>query len=294
MEVFNFINLGELIVQYFLLMTTGTSKLSLQAEAVCLAIGSAIYVACLVLGGIGLYKMAKNAGMRHKALGFLPFANTYYAGKLAGDIYVLKTKTKRWPLYAMLCEMLYVACGIFRIVLFFILTSSVPEGTEITVANVPGEVAWMIPTVNVVYIVEMIVSAVLFVLFVFVYMALFRKYSPRNAVWMTLLVSLFPFRAFLIFAVRNNAPQDYNEYLRRMMAQYGASSQYGSPTSPQAGGTSSPDPFGEMRQKPENTDPFADLVSDAPSTPKPRTDDGKTDGSASGTDAPSDGEREEP
>ena len=38
-----------------------------------------------ILQGFGLYAMAKKLGLKNKVLAFVPFANIYYMGKIAGE-----------------------------------------------------------------------------------------------------------------------------------------------------------------------------------------------------------------
>ena len=49
-------------------------------------------------------------------MAFLPFFNTYYAGKLAGETQFFGQKMKRVGLYAMISEILYVGLQLFVLV----------------------------------------------------------------------------------------------------------------------------------------------------------------------------------
>ena len=109
MEFFGLINVVQFFLEYF---SFGSSFSSLEervnyvinTQTISLYVAAGLYVVCLVFGGIGMTVMAKKVGMKHSWLAFLPFANTWYAGKLAGETQLFGQKTGRT-----LCG----ACGIF-------------------------------------------------------------------------------------------------------------------------------------------------------------------------------------
>ena len=106
------------------------------------------------------------------------------------------------------------------------------------------------------------------IFFCVLYIAFFRKYYARGPILLAFLSSILPFRGFTIFAVRNNAPVDYNDYIRRRTqaymrgngpygpqnGPYGGNGPYGPQSGPYGGNTqnNAPDPF-EGFGGPENT-----------------------------------------
>ena len=109
MEFFGLINVVQFFLEYF---SFGRSFSSLEervnyvinTQTISLYVAAGLYVVCLVFGGIGMTVMAKKVGMKHSWLAFLPFANTWYAGKLAGETQLFGQKMKRVGLYAALAE----------------------------------------------------------------------------------------------------------------------------------------------------------------------------------------------
>lgn len=62
----------------------------------CLSVGAAAALAEYILYGIGLYGMARKAGIGREWLAFVPYARKYLQGKLGGPI-TLKGKTIKEP-----------------------------------------------------------------------------------------------------------------------------------------------------------------------------------------------------
>lgn len=262
MEIFTFYNVAEYLMRYYGALIKGSPQLSMYGEFVCIGIGAALYLIFLVLGGVGLYAMAKRAGVKKKGLAFVPFVNTWYTGKLAGDIYVGRSKAKWWPLATAISEVLYVISGMAFLVFRILLTYSVPAGSSINTTTVPVEMHWMLTASNIFYILDMVFSLIVMVAFVFLYMALFKKYSPRHAFVLTLVSAMFPFRAIPVFVVRNNQPQDFNEYMRRSMEDYYRRNGYPGGMPENMNGGAPENPFEDVApKKSEPEDPFADLAS---------------------------------
>lgn len=194
---------------------------------VCLSVAGGLYVICLVFGGLGMHAMAKKQGIKHSFLGFLPFANTYYAGKLAGEANFFGQKMKRAGLYAMLVEMAYVALNAFYFASNVCLLPYHAEYMENDVrlmkldpALIPENMLWMYNGMRWFSLMAYLLSFVEIVLFCVLYNALFRKYYARGPFMMTFLSAVLPLRGFVLFAVRNNDPVDYNEYMRRRAEEF--------------------------------------------------------------------------
>ncbi len=274
MELFDWINIPMLFLELFGYASDVSTPQEIAAIAVrnfyiSFAIGFALFVLCLVLGGVALNKLAQKEGVKPSAAAYLPFANTYFAGKIAGEGFFFGVRMKRAGLYAMLCEIAYTLLEGVRFVLNLLLTrgeyivlESV-EGTELIQWSVnrsliPAEKQWLYDVHMyggyISYLFYFLMVIFLFVLFV----ALFRKYYARSPFLMTILCTIFPFRSFVLFAVRNNARIDYEEYMRRVYAR-----RYGYPPQPPQGGGQANDPFADYKtEPPKGDDPFPDHSSD--------------------------------
>ena len=221
----------------------------------------AIYLILLVFGGIGLSKLAKKQGLKHRWMAFLPFFNTYYAGKLAGETQFFGQKMKRVGLYAAILEFLYVALEIFLYIISIVacfpqyLTLEIDEKTG-ALSGVPNDSlpAWITPTNNYGSLVAYLLWFFVIVFFCALYVAFFRKYYARGPILLAFLSTIFPFRGITIFAVRNNAPVDYNDYIRRRTQAYMRSNGYQPPYGSYG---SQNGPYGQNRNDPKNEpDPF--------------------------------------
>lgn len=202
-----------------------------QTYYIGVPVAAGIFLICLILGGIGLSTMAKKEGKKNSFLAFLPFANTYYAGEIAGEANFFGQKMKRAGLYAMLAE---IACFILEAFYMVAQYVSIPyyEVTRITetgqyvdvnISAMPSSIRWLAESEQYIYWFSWLLSFVQLIFFCVLFMALFRKYYARRPVIMTVLSALFPFRGIVLFAVRNNTPVDYNEYMRRKAEQFARS-----------------------------------------------------------------------
>lgn len=237
----------------WLLVLFGGETFTSFLIVVCTAFGA--YIICLIFGGIGMREMAKRRGMKGSWLGFLPFANTYYAGKLAGDGNFFGQKLKRAGLYAMLSEIVYaVLNGLLVMTMICLSPYYVEYGPEDIVQGgyegVPEALQWMQTGQWVFQVLVMLFTLVMIVFMAVLYLSLFRKYYARGPAMLTFCSVVLPFRAFTVFAVRNNVPVDYADYVRRQQEEiyrrtqgmYGDPRNYGNPTD----GGRREDPFGDF------------------------------------------------
>lgn len=207
--------------------------ITLDQLYICFGVAGGILLLCLVLGGVALQTMAKKANISGVWMGYLPFLNTYFAGKIAGEANFFGQKMKRAGLYAMFAEIIYAALNALHIVVIIVLSPYLSEmnqnGTIIyDYVDVPANLSWARAAEMPVYALSYIFQIMQVVFFFVLFMALFRKYYARSPILMTVLCALFPFRAFVLFAVRNNMPVDYNAYMRRRAEEYArARQQYG-------------------------------------------------------------------
>ena len=69
-----------------------------------IGIGFFVWLTLFILQGVGLYTMAKKREMQKAWLSFIPFANIWYLGKLAGECYSFGHKVKRVGIFALVAQ----------------------------------------------------------------------------------------------------------------------------------------------------------------------------------------------
>ena len=97
----------EIFILYHSITTTLIQFTGLDITAsliVGLSLGGAVWLALFILQGIGLYVMAKNRGIEKRMLAFVPFANIWLMGKMAGTCDIFGHPIKRAGLYTMLLQ----------------------------------------------------------------------------------------------------------------------------------------------------------------------------------------------
>lgn len=230
-------------MEYFLQANSAEEFIQMQRLGllISIAVGAGLYLIGHIFGAIGLYTIAKREGIKHPWLGFLPFFNTWYTGKIAGEASFFGQKMKRSGLYAMLAEILYVALESFIVVISFLLLR--PEFYQVTVneasgyatvqfmpAYLPNSLRWAADASLYCEIFGYLLWFVVLVFFCVMFTAFYRKYYARSPFLMVFLSVVLPARGFTIFAVRHNHAVDYNEYMRRRMEEYARrSNPYGGP-----------------------------------------------------------------
>ena len=211
-----------------------------QAMLIGLCIAAGIYLVCLVMGGIGMHVMAKKRGMKGSWMAFLPFLNTLYAGKLAGETNFFGKKVKWMGGAAALLEFVHVGLSVFS---FYILFSFMrPEycdpittadglfgGAEFVSSKLPVGMRWMLTADNVCEILIYVFYILMLLAMCLMFYSFYRKYYARSPFIMMFLSALFPFRGIVIFAVRNNAPVDYDAWMRRKMEEFNRRQQQNRP-----------------------------------------------------------------
>ncbi|MBO4990361.1 MAG: hypothetical protein J6D37_08535 [Clostridia bacterium] len=187
-----------------------------------LLIALSLYLVNFTLEAVGLYTMAKKANNKHKWMAFVPFCNTYLIGELGGDGYLFSAKIKRSGLWAMVTELIAFLCGAFYFILGYLIdVNCTYNPTTNTYTDVPKSLAWAVLSIDYIGIV-MDVLNLAYIIFLFVVLfAFFKKYFYRNPMIMTISAFFFPFtKGAILFAIRNNKPVDYEEYLRRQQELY--------------------------------------------------------------------------
>ncbi len=219
--------------------TAQAVAITYQRYWICVGISAGLFVLCLLLTGFGLYKLAKRAGLNHPWFGFVPILNTVFLGKLAGEAQFFGQKMKRAGLYAAIVEAVSVVYSVFFVAfdLYFLqFAELVPQtsellgsyqGLEIDLQILPAGLRWICAFANSVWaqVISGVITVAQLALFCVLFLAFFRKYYARNPVMMTVLSALFSFRGFTIFAVRNNAPLNYDDYVRNRMEEMARRSQ---------------------------------------------------------------------
>ena len=246
-----------------------------QAMIIGLCVAAGIYLVCLIMGGIGMHVMAKKRGMKGSWMAFVPFLNTLYAGKLAGEVNVFGKKVKWMGLAATFLEFVYVGLSAFSCYLLFSLlqpgyftyrTANTIGGeayqAELVTERVPLGMRWMLTADTVCEILIYVFYILMLLAMCLMFYSFYRKYYARSPFIMMFLSALFPFRGIVIFAVRNNAPVDYDAWMRQRMEEfnrrqqqnrpgnyggYGGYGGYGTPNDPGssngAGGGTGENPF---------------------------------------------------
>ncbi len=229
MEIYTFSQIAYTIVGFFV----NDMKTLLIAGTI---VGFALWSAFFILQGVGLYRMAKNRGMKKKALAFVPFVNIWYIGKLAGECKVFGHKMKHASVYAMIAQIfatlvsaLYIASELY-LWLGHGTPTEVGEGLLITYdwLGLTGFAA----AVEKFYcdyasMLMMIFQTVFGILMLIVLMSLFKKYAPKNYFLFSFLSLFIPISRFiLIFVVRNRRAIDYDAYVRAQREAYMRRQQY--------------------------------------------------------------------
>ena len=299
MEIYDFYLISSIFFE--VIGQNRTTKYVLIASTIGCA---SLLLAMFILQGIGLYVMAKRSGLKKKGLAFVPFANIWYIGKLAGECNVFGQKMKRAGLYAMIAQIIAtVLCGLviaaqmylylkFGVEDIYYMTTGL-SGFSLTVAKFYDISSYFLS----------IAQLVARILTVILMSGLYKKYSPRNYFFLGALTFMLPARYIAIFALRNRTPIDYEAYMRARHEAYMRRQQqyynntygnpYGNPYNQNSNGSPYGNPYGgsygnpygnpyagQTPPRPEPPeDPFAEFSSDKKSDrEKPHENDPNSDG----------------
>lgn len=191
------------------------------------AVGAiAISLVFFILQGVGLSKMAKANGMRHRWMAFVPFLNLLYVGMISGEVSFFGRRVKRAGLVAMILEIVasifYVAIALAEVILFvyfydrLLITTTeagypIPQWTAL-----PDDAVFIKNFYMISGYITPILSLVHGVFMLLLYTGLFRKYDPRRSALFAILSVFVPFFAEIAtFVLRNRAAIDYEDYVRR-------------------------------------------------------------------------------
>ncbi|MBE7100315.1 MAG: hypothetical protein E7364_01740 [Clostridiales bacterium] len=275
---------NRLIVEFF--GEFSKNKNSLLGLKLGFGVGTGIWLILFILQGIGLYTMAKRRGIKKRALAFVPFANLWYMGKLAGECRVFGRKVKRVGLYAMLAQIaLTILMGLYLAAELYLFMKGEPIWHEDYYPvwdfnGFAGKVETFYKYGDLFIAIFELAYAILMIVLL---NGLFKQYAPRKYMVLSILFVFLPFSRFItIFCLRNKQPIDYDAYMRarreayiRQQQQYynrygngpyggnpygGYNNPYGQNPygNPYSQGQQRPpeEPFGEFGGKPKPDEPF--------------------------------------
>lgn len=238
-----------------------------------------VYVIYYLFRSFGLYKMAKNRGLKNPKLCFVPFYALFMANSLRSDCNALKNH-KPYPIVAVSAIGLYILLSVVTDLAFSIgiLSDIVAQG-KITADMFSGS----IKAADVISNIMSIAKIVYIVFIAMIFFDIFRTYSPFRA--NTHLVLSIIFNVFLgtpllygifVFSLRNANAVNYDEVLEKRRIYYGYGGGY-NPYGNNNGGNfnnaktddKADDPFGDFSDKNGASgtsgsgfdDPFADFGS---------------------------------
>lgn len=213
-----------------------------------LIIPGIIYLVMLVMGGFGLYKMAARRGIKYKWRAFVPFANSYLLGEIAGDrCTFFGARLKLIKVWLTISEVFAALVGCFVFFCYIVLYSGYYENVRSIAESRYGYsyYVWavddMTVTQKVFYYgslncygkVYYLFELVYYLFFVTAIMNVFRRYAPAQSTMFTMLSIFFPIENIFVFAISGNKEVDYNAYIRARYARY--RNRYNNPPPPYGG-----------------------------------------------------------
>jgi hypothetical protein len=206
-----------------------------------IAVGA--YLVIYAFRAVGLFTLARRAGIGHAWFGFVPLLNSYLVGELAGTSSFASMKIKRIGLWYCLSEgVACIAYVLSDIAVLSLYGSGATYNAEVgSWVSVAEDLAWAQTMDGVMSYILLVLQLVYIFFFVLAVMGFFRKYAARNAGIFSVASIFVPIvYSILVFVVRNNAPIDYEQYVRdrrdayyRQSAAYRNAQQYSDPYSEQ-------------------------------------------------------------
>lgn len=300
-----------LISNFGVLFGSSEGDIAVDATArvliVSLPIAAAVWLALFILQGVGLFTMAKKAGLKNKWLAFVPFADLILMGKLAGTCSIFGRKVKRSGLYAMLAALVstlyFAAVIVAQILLFTIYRNDSVAGSIWTNLTGFGNFVYNFYMISDLLggIVELIYVILLFILLT----GLYKKYYAKGYLILSWVGLFLPVsRYIVVFVLRNNKAIDYEAYMRAKREEYmrrnpyGPYGPYGGPYNPGNQGPYNQGPYnqGPYNQGPYNQGPYGQSGNGTPGQSGSAADDPFAEfapGASSGTDASGKGDKKE-
>ena len=227
--------------------------------------GAVIMLVLFLLQGFGLYKMAKNRGVKNKALAFVPFVNLWFIGKLAGECHFFGQKVKRAGMYAMIAQIIGTVFCLLTIAaeLYLWLGHGAPQINEQGMAywvNLTGFASTVSKFYALSSYVLSIFQLVYEIFLVVLLMGLYKQYAPKNYMALSLLTLFVPLsRYIIVFVLRKRQRIDYEAYIRARNEAYAR--QYGQYRNPYGSPYQNPNgnQQGNSYQQPKPEDPFEEF-----------------------------------
>ncbi len=195
-----------------------------------LPIGIVLWIALFFLQGAGIYAMAKRRGMKKKGLAFVPFANLYYLGKIAGECGIFGHRMRNAGLYTMIAQILAtVVTGLYLGSEWFLyLKHGVPTYVESNALLASPQWTGLTGFSETVYKTFLItewlfslLSLIAQILLIILCIGVYKCYTPRNYQGLALLTFFIPMaRYIVIFALRNKQYINFDEYMRKQREAY--------------------------------------------------------------------------
>jgi len=255
---------------------TGEKALSFGGIIAILCCVLAVTAAFYALRSIGLYTLAKNNGIDHAFVAWIPFAWIYVACKLISETRMFGWSFKNIAVWALV---IFSVSGVldivYNVLTYFPAVGYLLQGGTITIVeenagmklylgsdfvNPYGNAYSAVKTIcTVINVTTSILSLFTLVVTVFAYIGLFKKFWPQHYIIASVfsVLGLFP---IFVFAVRNKPAMNYGDYIRSRFY-YGEN--YGQNPPP---GTERPPehPFEEFAERGEKDpgDPFAEFADD--------------------------------
>ena len=253
--------------------------------------GGLLWLILFILHGIGLYTMAKKRGISKKFLAFVPFANIWYVGKLAGECKVFGRKMKRAGMYAMIAQIVttILSCAAIAAELYLYLRHGDPIVTDDPWATPYWGLMGFSGKVESFYdfsgFLISIAQMIFRIFMLIILLSFYKQYAPKHYFMLSVLVFFVPSARFVTaFCLKNKTPIDYEAYMRArheayMRRQQQYYNQYGNPyngqygggynnpyanpyqqnPNPQSQGKSPDDPFEEFSSQANSDEPFSEM-----------------------------------
>ncbi len=204
--------------------------------AVLFGVPIVLYLVVFTFEAIGLYTIACKRNLKNKWQAFVPFANTYLLGKLTGDCPFCGKSIKRIKVWLLLFELLtfisavlYYTCGLVVGTKYFDdfreIVTETQMGVEIPIYqyDVSRMEGWRLTVYKIYdlgYYVYSLLDLGYTIFFIIAIVNFFKAYFAKNYFMLTIGCLFFPITGICIFAVRNNVPVNYNEYIKKKQAEF--------------------------------------------------------------------------
>lgn len=228
-----------------IIITNQGTSMSLSGGAVfsTFIVTAVTILAFYILRSVGVYTLAKNNGVKYPFLAFVPFIWTYPASKLIGEVIFFGKKMKN---FALIFTLIFAVSNALTLTVYFMqffpligyylsggqvyyvtYPAIAEEGSEISQYLLGGgffvgndivypyyNISRVITALNVMIRISNVLDIVNVIFTLTFYVMLFRKFWPEHF-FVGIIFSIFGLFAPFVFAIRNNKPVNYFEYMRR-------------------------------------------------------------------------------